>query len=215
MHFHYSRSLIALLACSASLLLLLLNYPSLAGIDLALGQWAYAQSSLGIKLSILLGILGGGVGSLVIATGLAVILYFRFQDRIAAWLIFGGVALSWSLNAIFKGILGRPRPEFEHLVHTTGNSLPSGHAMAAVTLGALVWLVFSRHLPQFRTIGLVLAALWIALSGAARLVLGVHYFSDILAGYLMACIVVIALGLIYDQLIYDRLSTTTAAKSRR
>lgn len=188
---------------------MLLNYPSLAGVDQALGQWAYAHSALGIQLSILLGQLGGGVGSLIIATALALILYFRLQDRIAAGLIVGGVALSWALNAAFKGILARPRPEFEHLVHTTGNSLPSGHAMAAVTLGALVWLIFSRHFPQFRRLGLLVVVAWVLLSGAARLVLGVHYFSDILAGYLMASTMVIALGLLYR-----RLSSPTAAMFR-
>lgn len=209
MHIKHPRAIAALFACAITLLLLLLNYPRLAPVDLALGQWAYAHSAFGIQLSILLGQLGGGVGSLIIATSLALILYFHLQDRIAAGLIVGGVALSWILNAICKGLLGRPRPEFEHLVHTTGNSLPSGHAMAALTLGVLVWLIFSRHFPASRRVGLLLAITWVVLSGAARLVLGVHYFSDILAGYLMASIVVITLGLIYSQL-----SSPTAAMSR-
>jgi undecaprenyl-diphosphatase len=206
---HYSRALFALAACSASLLLLLLNYPSLAAIDQTLGQWAYAHGEFGIRLSIFVGQLGGGVGSLVIASCLALILYFRLHDHIAAGLMVGGVTLSWVLNAVFKAILGRPRPEFEHLVHTTGNSLPSGHAMAALTLGALIWLIFSRHFPQSRRLGLLLTITWVVLSGSARLVLGVHYFSDILAGYLMASCMVITLGMIYSQL-----SSPTVAMSR-
>lgn len=206
---HDSRALLALVACSASLVLLLLNYPSLAAIDQALGQWAYAHSAWGIQLSIFVGQLGGGVGSLVIASSLALILYFRWHDRIAAGLMVGGVALSWALNAVFKVILGRPRPELEHLVHTTGNSLPSGHAMAALTMAALVWLIVSRHFPQSRRVGLVVAIIWVVLSGTARLVLGVHYFSDILAGYLMASTMVIALALLYR-----RLSSPTAAMFR-
>ncbi|WP_373974477.1 phosphatase PAP2 family protein [Chitinibacter sp. SCUT-21] len=188
--------------------LLLANYPRLANLDLALGQWAYAANPWSIKLSIVISMLGSGVGTLLIAGALAALVYRRFHDKLAAWLIFGGVVLSWSLNAIFKEFLGRPRPEFEHLVHTTGHSLPSGHAMASVTLSALTYLVFSRHQPHFRNIGLVSAALWITCSGAARLVLGVHYFSDILAGYLLASMMVIALGHSYQQL-------TTAAKSPR
>jgi undecaprenyl-diphosphatase len=196
-HIKHPRATAALIACSIALLLLLVNYPRLAAVDLALGQWAYAHSALGIQLSILLGQLGGGVGSLVIATSLALIAYFRLHDRIAAGLIVGGVALSWALNAIFKGILGRPRPEFEHLVHTTGNSLPSGHAMAAVTLSFALALIMSRHWPAQRRLWWTLAAIWAIAAGAARLVLGVHYFTDVVAGYLLASSLLCLLSFIY------------------
>lgn len=89
------------------------------------------------------------------------------------------------LNLLIKEIVQRPRPEDINLVLETGFSFPSGHSMVAMAFfGLLVWLVW--HYERNRTlrwgccIGFSLIILCIGLS---RIYLGVHYASDVLAGF--------------------------------
>ncbi|MEQ9638437.1 MAG: phosphatase PAP2 family protein [Alphaproteobacteria bacterium] len=94
----------------------------------------------------------------------------------------GGVLLS---NAL-KSFYGRPRPDLvPHAVDVVSLSFPSGHAMLStvtyLTLGALL----VRLQPRWRTKAYLLgcALLLTAAIGASRVFLGVHYPSDVLAGW--------------------------------
>lgn len=87
-----------------------------------------------------------------------------------------------------KEILRRPRPPVaDHLVLETNQSLPSGHALGSVVvLGVLVVLVLRRvaH-PAVRICLPAAAALAVCLIGWSRLYLGVHWGTDVLAGWLL------------------------------
>ncbi len=90
------------------------------------------------------------------------------------------------LNVLFKNLFQRPRPVGLNLVAETGFSFPSGHAMLSMAvLGMLVVIAHDRMRPGRRRL-LVIAGLsaLILLVGLSRLYLGVHYPSDVLAGYL-------------------------------
>jgi undecaprenyl-diphosphatase len=90
------------------------------------------------------------------------------------------------LNLLLKGFFDRPRPEAVlHLAPATSSSFPSGHAMESAviyfTLAALLArLVEPRRLKLYF---LGLAALLSFLVGVSRVYLGVHYPSDVLAGW--------------------------------
>lgn len=94
----------------------------------------------------------------------------------------GGVALSQGLKLVF----GRDRPEVGlRLVEAINASFPSGHAMLSavvyLTLGALVARFASqRRVKVFALAGAALVALLVGLS---RVYLGVHWPSDVLAGW--------------------------------
>lgn len=91
------------------------------------------------------------------------------------------------VDTIVKVAVDRPRPELEFPLATAfGKSFPSGHAMSStVTYGALLLVflpVVHRRLraPAFvLTLGLVLVI------GAARLLLGLHFVTDVLGGYVL------------------------------
>lgn len=94
----------------------------------------------------------------------------------------GGMLLSFGLKLLFD----RERPAvFEHASYVSSSSFPSGHAMmsAAVylTLGAILWQMVPR--PALKVYVLVVAMLMTALTGISRIYVGVHYPTDVLAGW--------------------------------
>ena len=91
---------------------------------------------------------------------------------------------------LFRGIkivLDRPRPPAAaQVVNETNESLPSGHAtMAVVVIGSLVVLAWAGRHRLGRALLLAAAVLWVGAVGATRVYLGVHWFSDVVAGWLV------------------------------
>ena len=119
--------------------------------------------------------------------GLAGAVNFGVRRRwlhLGTWL--AAVAGGAALNQLLKALFGRPRPYFEHpLVLETSYSFPSGHAMEALVLyGMLAYFaVLTFRTWRIRTAIVFGAALLVLLIGFSRMYLGVHYFSDVVAGY--------------------------------
>jgi len=111
------------------------------------------------------------------------------------WLL--GTAGAGLWTRAIKSAVARPRPA-EAWVAEGGHSFPSGHSAGTLALfGLLVWLLLP-HLRRAWRLPLALAALALALGvGASRVLLRVHYASDVLAGWLLAlawgaCVVCLA-----------------------
>lgn len=95
------------------------------------------------------------------------------------------LALVCVLNLLLKELVHRPRPEGFRLISETGYSFPSGHSMIAMAFyGLLVWMVWRYEKDIFVkylcTIGF---SLCIGAVGLSRIYLGVHYASDVIAGF--------------------------------
>ncbi|HET6530111.1 MAG TPA: phosphatase PAP2 family protein [Actinoplanes sp.] len=115
--------------------------------------------------------------------------------RLALWVVVtmtaGGV-----LAALLKLLVGRDRPELlDPVARAAGFSFPSGHATNAALTAAvflLVLLPFARERPG-RRVGLWAVALVVTVvTGLSRIVLGVHWTSDVVAGWLLGVAVVAA-----------------------
>ncbi|MBO3086880.1 phosphatase PAP2 family protein [Cellulomonas dongxiuzhuiae] len=107
------------------------------------------------------------------------------RDR-AVWAA-GTVAVGWVLQLAAKGLVQRARPVIDDAVaHAPGWSFPSGHAanttVVAVALTVLVWPLLGR---VGRVLVPVTAGALVVLTAADRVLLGVHYPSDVLAGILL------------------------------
>ncbi|PBB97599.1 phosphatase PAP2 family protein [Mesorhizobium sp. WSM3862] len=128
-----------------------------------------------------------GSTSVLVLITTAVIVYFLLMRRPAtALFVFVSVAGGQAASSLLKFEVDRPRPDLvSHLVNETSLSFPSGHAMLSavtyLTLGSLA----ARFLPnrRMKIFVLGLAVLTTVLVGTSRVYLGVHWPSDVLAGW--------------------------------
>jgi membrane-associated phospholipid phosphatase len=151
-------------------------------IDNSVTNWLQAHGTeLGESVFWTISLLGAPVliALLVLITG--VLVYGRNWRRLAALAITcGGGAL---LNVALKMSMQRARPSFASEFHARSWSFPSGHAMdSAIVYGFLAhWAV--RRWPRRRTAIILTAATIVVAIGYARVYLGVHFLSDVVAGY--------------------------------
>jgi undecaprenyl-diphosphatase len=89
------------------------------------------------------------------------------------------------LNWLLKSIFERARPVHEHGVLTAdGWSFPSGHASGSMLVYGLLGYLIIRHTPRVWHLPVaLLSVLLIVFVGFSRVLLQVHYLSDVLAGY--------------------------------
>lgn len=113
-------------------------------------------------------------------------LVWRRLPRLALFVVVTLVGSS-ILNALVKLAVDRSRPVLpDPVAHANGMSFPSGHAQSATVAAAVLLLVFLPVLRgAWRPIALVVAVAYVAAIGFARVALGVHYVSDVLAGYVL------------------------------
>ena len=130
-----------------------------------------------------------GGGALLIPSALWC-LFLAFQKRrrdvLFVLLAMGGAT---ALNLSAKLIFARARPElWLSLAPQNDYSFPSGHAMlsSAFVLMALVMLWQSQTNIHVKRVVSALGALFVLLVGLSRLYLGVHFPSDILAGWMVS-----------------------------
>ncbi|TAN32723.1 phosphatase PAP2 family protein [Patescibacteria group bacterium] len=126
--------------------------------------------------------------------GLIAALYFcktKKWRELALFFAAGAGAVFWEL--FLKWVFGRPRPGA--LSPTDGFSFPSGHATVSLAVfGAIIYLFAPRiKNKNWRKIFIGACALFILLIGVSRVYLGVHWFSDVVAGF--------ALGLVWLWLV--------------
>ena len=130
-----------------------------------------------------------GLGSTVVLTlfTVATVGYLAlFSSKTMAFLVATSVVTGAVLVSVFKTAFGRLRPDavFAELV-TPGLSFPSGHAsmsaLVFLTIGALI--AASRSRVNERIYILTTAALLALLVGVSRILLGVHWATDVLGGW--------------------------------
>lgn len=176
------------------------------GFDAAIQAWTHSLSApwLDVLLALLTQ-LGGVMAIVVIAAGLVLILLSRGRQRMASIVLFGvgGAAV---INTILKLIFERTRPDvWEHLVVEHSYSFPSGHAMASSALALAVIAITWRT--RWRWLTLVAGSAYVILIGFSRVYLGVHYPSDIVAGWCISLAWVAMVALIINRYRRQRLAS--------
>ncbi|MDO4963761.1 MAG: phosphatase PAP2 family protein [bacterium] len=89
------------------------------------------------------------------------------------------------LQIIIKNICLRQRPIGINLITQSGYSFPSGHSLTAFTFyGLIIYFIYKSNLnKKLKYILIIILSLVIFMVGLSRMYLGVHYFTDVIAGY--------------------------------
>ncbi|MBN3886535.1 MAG: phosphatase PAP2 family protein [Nostoc sp.] len=142
----------------------------------------------------------GNPRTVVIVAGATVLLLWwqRYREEAKFFVLacLGGLILNTGLKLFFS----KPRPELWHrLISEKSFSFPSGHALGSMVLYGFIAYELATHYPLFTKVIYSLTVILIAAIGISRLYLGVHWPTDIIAGYgvgflwLMICITMLKL----------------------
>lgn len=100
------------------------------------------------------------------------------------------------LTSIFKSLIHHPRPNASQahvFLQLHDYSFPSGHVVFYVVFFGFLWyLVYTLSRSYKRTIGLILLGIPIVSIGYSRVFLGEHWASDVVGGYILGCLILMA-----------------------
>lgn len=126
----------------------------------------------------------GDVPVLVPLTVVAVaLLWWRGHPSLGV-LITVNLASAALVNKLIKQLIQRPRPSLEQLFPVGGYSFPSGHSFTSMAFyGLLIYLVFRLCYGRWKWVACTGLGVLILAIGLSRIYLGVHYASDVAAGF--------------------------------
>lgn len=171
----------------ATLLDAVLDNAALVQMDIAVDAAIHRHMSVGdLRIVNVVTQLGAPVTMAVLGLAVAVALWFKHHHTLSmGWLaaFVGGAAI----NQILKTAVHRTRPEYgAAYLHGASYSFPSGHAMGAIIgYGMVLYLVkvfWEGNRRARRTVYALLVLMMLAV-GLSRILLGVHYPSDVVGGY--------------------------------
>lgn len=145
----------------------------------------------------------GGAIALGVIT---VLLFICIKNKKIGIAIFFNLCIITVLNLVLKSILQRPRPSDYRIINETGYSFPSGHSMISMAFyGFIIYLVYKYIKNRYLKIGLtiILSVLIVAI-GVSRIYLGVHYTSDVIAGFLISISYLIMYINIVEKILGER-----------
>ena len=179
-------------------------YPeALTGFDSNIQTWVRGDLPGGLTAFFkMITTLGNTSVQAVIAILAVIWLYLRQYKAEAIFVGTSGVLASIMIMSL-KYIYQRPRPSITHLVHAGGYSFPSGHSLGTfMILGAIV-LTQRLVKKAAKTAVYGITGLLIFLVGLSRIYVGVHYPTDVLAGFTLAFGLLNAIYPTYDRIRFE------------
>lgn len=127
----------------------------------------------------------GSAFCLILVSFLSFFIFKNKKTSIFVWINLISITI---LNQVLKFILHRPRPTDFRIIEESGYSFPSGHSMASMAFyGFLIYLIYKKINNKYLKWGLIcFLSILILFIGISRIYLGVHYTSDVLAGFLIS-----------------------------
>ena len=150
-----------------------------------LNDWVHRSAGL-VDVLVFVSWLGRPL-TLAVVVGLAAVwAWRRGQRRLAVFLVVTSIGAGVVDTAV-KVLVDRPRPVVDHPIITPfGKSFPSGHAMSSLVSYGSVLLAF---LPAIRSrrrpLAIFAVGFLVLVIGCSRLLLGVHFLSDVVGGYVL------------------------------
>ena len=146
--------------------------------------------------------MGGAIA--LISITIALLLFLKNKKIGIAIAI--NLIVSTVLNLLLKNIVQRPRPTEYRMISETGYSFPSGHSMVSMAFyGFLIYVIYKQVENKKIKWGLIIAlSILIATIGISRIYLGVHYTSDVLAGFTISVSYLVVYTSIVKKFILER-----------
>lgn len=134
---------------------------------------------------------------------LTVILFIIIKNKKAGLLIGTNLVIISILNQTLKSLLQRPRPTGFRIINETGYSFPSGHSMISMAFyGFLIYLIYKNVKNKCLKFTLIISLFILIISiGLSRIYLGVHYTSDVFAGFLLSIAYLIFYCSVVDKIL--------------
>lgn len=128
------------------------------------------------------------LGGVYFIIGITFLSLFIIKNKKINISIIVNLLLITSLNIIIKSILQRPRPSIFRIIEESGYSFPSGHSMISMAFyGFFIYLIFTNKKNKYiKIISITSLSILIILIGFSRIYLGVHYVSDVIAGFIFS-----------------------------
>lgn len=129
--------------------------------------------------------LGSSVFIILLSISILYFLYKVLDHRSELILFIAALIGSNILCILLKLFFHRARPDLHRLIEISGYSFPSGHATNAMTVyGILAFILWRNIRTKFgRSLLIIISLIMILLIGISRIYLGVHFPSDVIAGY--------------------------------
>ncbi len=141
-----------------------------------------------------------GSARFLLPASLAVVLALLLARRRWEALLFGASMLIAPLLVyVIKALVGRDRPLLWETQTYWGSSFPSGHTLSTAAFATAAALSLARIWPHGAALVTAAALLWAALVALSRLVLGVHWPSDVLAALCLGAFVPLCLSVVFDR----------------
>jgi membrane-associated phospholipid phosphatase len=126
-----------------------------------------------------------GNPAMVVTIFISTIAWLGMKRRSADGIRFAVVCAGGILiNQVMKLFFAKPRPElWTRLISEYSFSFPSGHAVGSMVVYGFIAYILAKELPTYKRYIYALASILILAIGFSRLYLGVHYPTDVIAGY--------------------------------
>lgn len=129
-----------------------------------------------------------------VSTAIVIALFLgrrRFESLLLAVSVISGAIVVY----VLKAFVGRPRPALWETGWYWGSSFPSGHTLVVAAFAAAAAISVARIWPQARIFAILIAAVWVFSVAMSRLVIGVHWPTDVLAAACIGVFLPVAVGI--------------------
>lgn len=154
-----------------------------------LAYWFFVQT---LRSDVVTPVMEGftSLSSVAVVAVMTLVVAALAPGKAPGWCVTVNIGGAGVLNILLKNIIQRPRPDGFRLVAESGYSFPSGHSMISMAFfGLVIWMVWHYHEDDvMRYVWCAVFGLIIALVGISRIYLGVHYASDVIAGFCVSII---------------------------